>query len=67
MADKVAVVLIHNREKRYSYFTGGLDVQKGDVVIVPVEVGGPLHATILFLSSAKRYTSKATKTILSKE
>ena len=62
----VAVVLIDGNPKRYSYYIpdDGEKYEKGDNVIVPVEVGGPLNATIIFISKASRYTTKATKEIL---
>ncbi len=63
--EKVAVVRIHNRRKKYSYFMDE-EFSEGDEVIVPVKEGGPLHATILMISSAGRWTGQATRTIISK-
>ena len=52
--------------KKYSYFMPNDSFEVGDDVIVPTETGGPLTATIVMISSAKRYVGKATKTIESK-
>ena len=62
---KVAVVKIRDREKLYSYFMDG-DYEVGDDVMVPVRDGGPLTATIKKITSARRWSIKATRTIISK-
>ncbi len=64
-AEKIAVVKIHNRNKEYSYFMGDSKYKVGDEVIVPVREGGPLHATVMKVTSARRYKSKAVRTIIS--
>ena len=58
------VVVFTTGPKKYAYSDGGLkDIEVGDSVLVPTESGVDLIATVVIISSARRWTSRITKAV----
>lgn len=65
MTKPIVVVVFRTGPKKYAYHNPGMDLSKGDMVIVPTESGNDLEAEVVLMTSANRWAALATKTVIS--
>lgn len=65
MTEPICVVVFRTGPKRYAYHNPGMDIKKGDYVLVPTESGVDLEAEVVLMSRADRWGSLATKAVIS--
>ena len=58
------VVVFRTGPKKYAYINPGLDIEKGEVILVPTESGNDLEATVVMITKASRWRTKATKEVI---
>ncbi len=65
MTKPIAVVVFRTGPKKYAYYNDGMDLERGDSVIVPTESGVDLEATVVMMTGAERWAALASKTVIS--
>jgi len=60
----IVVVVFTTGPKKYAYHNPGLEIEKGDTIMVPTASGVDLEATVVLMTGADRWGSMATKEVI---